>query len=743
MTSEHTVQATNVQFEHHRSKYTLGVDNLRPRISWKISGKECASFHQSAYEIQVFRLLPGSGISGEVEDIRTLRASVKVESLSTQLVPWPCGDSLQPRDRISVRVRVWSGSKVTIWSDEAVYETGLVTRDNWQCQRISATQLHQGTASPQQEHTFRTAFNTRFNLSIARARLYIAVQGVFQAEINGCKVSEDVLAPGWTVYDKRIRYQTYDVKHLLVSSGDNCLGVRLADGWFCGRLGFFGGRRHRWRPYPAIMAQLEIKYNDRALDMIFPTPLDGLSLDSSWKPITVLSPLPESVTLTAGWMEPVRPIETIDPVQLITTPSNKKIVDFGQNLVGYVRLKRITGQKGNKITLRHAEVLEAGELGLRPLRICEATDEYVCDGGAEASWEPSFTYHGFRYCQVDCPQRDERLGWTGDIAQFAHTAVKLYDCFGFLQDWLVDIVHDQERRGGVPAYDWLDPTAPPEQPMDGQTDPILTSDAFLIRSLDLIARIAAILDHPEDAKIYAQDAATCRKQFRNEYVSFNGCVSSDSQTAYALAICFDLLQTPEQISYAGERLATIVRRNKFRIGTGFAGTPFLCEALIRTGHVQVAYATLLCEECPSWLYPLTMTSFNHNCFGSVVSFLCERLGGLQCLEPGWKKIRFAAQPGGGITSARVKQLTPFGWVSAQWIIEGGRLNMKLDLPNGASAETVLPSGVLSPGVDATVTVVGGETWFFAGEYREHQEWPIDSITAFPSLEPPRNSHTST
>ncbi|EXK79179.1 hypothetical protein FOQG_16198 [Fusarium oxysporum f. sp. raphani 54005] len=290
--------------------------------------------------------------------------------------------------------------------------------------------------------------------------------------------------------------------------------------------------------------------------------------------------------------------------------------------------------------------------------------------------------------------------------------------------------------------------------MDGQTDPILAADVLLVHSLDLIARIAAVLNRREDAKVSAQDAATRREQFRNEYVSFNGHVSSDSQTAYALALCFDLLQSPEQISYAGERLATIVRRNKFRIGTGFAGTPFLCEALIRTGHVQVAYAALLCEECPSWLYPLTdsmmpdgkvnpgeMTLFNHYCFGSLVSFLCERLGGLQSLEPGWKKIRFAPQPDGGITSARVKQLRPFGWVSAQWVIEGGRLNMELDLPNGASAETVLPSGVISPRVDATVTVVGGETWFFTGEYREHQEWPIDFITAFPSLELPRNSHT--
>ncbi|TVY74317.1 hypothetical protein Focb16_v005531 [Fusarium oxysporum f. sp. cubense] len=606
-------------------------------------------------------------------------------------------------------------------------------------------------------------------------------------------------------------------------------------------------------------------------------------LSSGWEQVTVLEPLPDSVNITAGFAEPIRPIQTLKPVDLITTPAGKKVIDFGQNLVGYVRLKRIIGPKDSRASLRHAEVLENGELGLRPLRVCEAMDEYVCDGGVETSWEPSFTYHGFRYCQIDglsesinildsieavvchndmelageftcsdpklnklhdnslwsmrgnffsiptdCPQRDERLGWTGDIAQFASTAVKLYDCFGFLKDWMVDVGHDQYRRNGIPAYvtpdilddagiwslilpvaiwhdvvilvpwalyetssdvevlkgnynnmkkwidsiprdeerkqklwnrtsfqlgDWLDPTAPPDQPMDGQTDPVLVADAFLIHSLDLMVSIATVLNEQEDAQAYNQEATTCRQQFSDEYISSNGRISSDSQTAYALAIVFDLLRSQEQMSYAGRRLATIVRRNKFKIGTGFAGAPFLCEALFRAGHTSVAYAALLCEECPSWLYPLTvgattmwerwdsmlpdgkvnpgeMTSFNHYCFGSVVSFLYERLGGLQCAEPGWKKIRFAPQPGGGITSAHVKQLTPYGWVSAQWKIEAGSLKAELTVPNMVEAEVVLPFAA-----GDKVVVLGGGHWLFTGKYRERMVWPVEAIAAFPSLEP--------
>lgn len=154
--------------------------------------------------------------------------------------------------------------------------------------------------------------------------------------------------------------------------------------------------------------------------------------------------------------------------------------------------------------------------------------------------------------------------------------------------------------------DWLDPDTPPDNPASVKTDAQLVANAFLIHSLDLMSKIAAILGKEDAAKRYADEAKLVRKEFCDEYVTRNGRMFSDSQTAYALGICFDVFATPSQKSHAGEKLAKIVRNNGFRIGTGFAGTPFICEALALTGHAQIAYRMLVEEECPSWLYPITM-----------------------------------------------------------------------------------------------------------------------------------------
>lgn len=537
------VQVVDVHFEHYQPQYTLGLDDPRPRISWTFVSEN--TFMQTAYEIEITEHPPASTSRDDVATTQNRQVYCKVESSSSQLVPWPDNHSLKPRQRISIRIRASNGQDATSWSHETFYETGLMTRDNWTCQRITSTQLVQGSSSPQREQLFCTAFETRSS-PITRARLYVVVQGVYEAELNGRRVSDDFLAPGWTVYENRIRYQTYDVADLLKSSDRSCLGFRLADGWFCGRLGFFGGQRQRWGPFPTLMAQLEITYDDGTVESVIsdsswsstpgpaikaelydgekydanlairhwssashsPNNESATSADAGWESVTVLDPLPASVRFVSGWTEPVRRVETIRPVELITTPSNKKVVDFGQNLVGYVRLKEIKGQKDDKIELRHAEVLEHGELCLRPLRSCEATDVYICDGDTSSrSWEPKFTFHGFRYCQIDgiaddstllgsveavvchtdmqpvgefscsnenlnrlfnnarwstkgnflsipsdCPQRDERLGWSGDIAQFAPAAVKLFDCHGFLKDWMVDVRYDQDCRNGIPAH---------------------------------------------------------------------------------------------------------------------------------------------------------------------------------------------------------------------------------------------------------------------------------------------------
>lgn len=174
-----------------------------------------------------------------------------------------------------------------------------------------------------------------------------------------------------------------------------------------------------------------------------------------------------------------------------------------------------------------------------------------------------------------------------------------------------------------------------------------------------MCKISRILGQDTDTSRFVRWSESSRKEFQDEYVTANGRIVSDSQTAYALAICFDLLK-PSQKNHAGGRLAYLVRKKEFKIGTGFAGTPYVCEALALTGNIQLAYAMLLEERCPSWLYPVTMgattvwerwdsmladgsvnpgemTSFNHYAFGAIAKFLYERVAGLQRVEPGWKR----------------------------------------------------------------------------------------------------------
>ena len=514
----------DVQFEHYHAANTLAVHETTPRLSWKLRDAP-PGFQQRGYEVE---------LSTQGPDPQQILLFKHASTLGT-LVPWPFQTPLQSRQRISVRVRVWDEhDALTDWSEPARLEVGLLSRADWVCERVTAPwALH--ASGPEPEHLYRKTFS--LNGSVVGARLYITAQGVYEAEVNGQRIGDYFLAPGWTAYDGRLQYQTYDVTSSL-SQGANCLGVRVAEGWFCGRIGFEGGHRNIWGPHPALMAQLEVTYSDGRVERtctdaswsVAKGPIrlaeiyDGEKYDATlevpvwssvepdggvpgapWEPVLPLSPLPDSVQLTTGFGEPVRRIETIQPVERIVSPSGRTILDFGQNLVGYLRLKSIHGARGHKITLSHAEVLEDGELGTRPLRICKAIDEYTLKGAPEGEqYEPRFTFHGFRYAQIDgwpgdldmasieavvchtdmksagsfecsdpllnklyqnvvwgmrgnflsvptdCPQRDERLGWTGDLSLFAPTAVLVYDCFNLLKNWLVDVEHDQGVLGGVP-----------------------------------------------------------------------------------------------------------------------------------------------------------------------------------------------------------------------------------------------------------------------------------------------------
>lgn len=259
-----------------------------------------------------------------------------------------------------------------------------------------------------------------------------------------------------------------------------------------------------------------------------------------------------------------------------------------------------------------------------------------------------------------------------------------------------------------------------------------------------MSTIASLIGEDVESTILNKDFEAARSQFQAEWITPNGRVMCESQTAYALAICFNLLAESQRV-FAGARLAQIVRAAEFKIGTGFAGTPFVCEALAQTGHVQVAYAMLLNQSCPSWLYPISMgatttwerwdsmlpdgsinpgemTSFNHYAFGAVATFLHERVAGLKCVEPGWKKARVEPLMGAEFTWAKASHKTPFGSVGVAWEVEKEKFKISVGVPHGVEVELVIPDG------EGTRTeILGKGEWVFETLWKKTFEWPIEPI----------------
>jgi alpha-L-rhamnosidase len=505
------VEVVRLRIEHRRDN--LGIGTANPRLSWN-AATERKAWVQAAYEIAAV------SADGKVQS-----TSGRVASAESVLVSWPFAP-LQSREERQIQVRIWgTDGSASPWSAPVAVEAGLLSPDDWSARFITPDwNDDQTTSGPSPLLRREFAIGAR----VVRARLYTTALGVYDVRINGERVGDEVLAPGWTSYRHRLHYSTFDVTSLL-HTGPNVVGAILGDGWYRGRFGFGGGRRNLYGDRLALLAQLEITYEDGTIEVIVTDaswhastgPIhasdiyDGETYDarlerdgwaapgfdaSDWRGVTLLAEGTDHLDAPVG--PPVRRAESLAPAAILQSPSGKTLVDFGQNLVGRVRFA-VEGEAGQEITLRHAEVLEDGELGVRPLRTALATDRYILRGGGPETWEPLFTFHGFRYVEVtgwpgelqqgdleaivltsdlertgwftcsdpqleqfhenviwsmrgnflsiptDCPQRDERLGWTGDIQVFAPTASFLGDVAGFLQSWLVDLAAEQRDAGGV------------------------------------------------------------------------------------------------------------------------------------------------------------------------------------------------------------------------------------------------------------------------------------------------------
>jgi alpha-L-rhamnosidase len=832
--------------EYHTNP--VGIDVLKPRLSWKIvSDKQ--NVMQSAYEIKVTDQSPKGKViwnSGKV----TGDKSVNVEY---------AGDELKPMQRVYWQVRVWDNeNKATKWSEPAYWEMGILKPELWTASWITMENEKVFNGS-KPAHFLRKDFST--SKKVKSARVYVSSLGLYELYINGKKVGDQLFTPGWTSYNKRIQYQTYDVTSMLQTK--NAIGAILGDGWYRGNIGW-QDQRNYYGGKLALIAQLHISYTDGTDEIIetgegwkattgpiiFSDIYNGETYDarmempgwstagfddSKWGKAVTLNQTKEFLIAPQG--VPVKAVEEIVPIKLFTTPNDELVYDMGQNMVGWVRLK-VKGKKGDVVTLKFAEVLDKqGNFYTDNLRAAKVTDVYILKGDGEEIYEPKFTFHGFRFVELvgfpgtpglenitgivihsemeptgtftcsdplinqlqkniqwgqkgnfldvptDCPQRDERMGWTGDAQVFSATASYIYNTAGFYTKWMKDVAADQLPDGKVPhvipdvlkggggstawadvslivpwttylAYgdkrilevqypsmvkwveymksragednlwtgdahfgDWLAFASTRSDYTGATTEKDLIATAYYSYSSGLLSKIAKIIGNTADADKYAKLSENIKKAFVNEFVAPSGRLVSHTQTAYLLAIAFDLLPgnlVPKAANYLAEDV------NKFKhLTTGFVGTPLLCKTLSATGHEDLAFMLLNRKEYPGWLYPVTqgattiwerwdgqkpdgtfqdvgMNSFNHYAYGAIGEWLYTYVAGIQIDEklPGYKHFLLAPHPGGRLTNANATFKSIHGEIKSAWKIENGNMVYEVKVPANTTATVTLPTAAL-------------------------------------------------
>ena len=504
----------------------IGLGTRQPRFFWQLDDDRPGAT-QTGY-----RILVASSAERLARDEGDLWDSGEVASEEHAQVVYD-GSPLGSRTRAFWKVRsLDSEGEASAWSGTACFEIGLLERDDWKAQWI-ASPLEGAPKTPAPVPALRREFEV--DRPVARARLYVTALGLYEVEINGRRVGDHELAPGWTDYGVRVRYQVHDISGH-VRQGPNAIGALLGDGWYCGFIGLVKARES-YGSRPALLAQLELFHEDgsetrivsdgqwswHASPILESDIMQGETVDArrdlgdwtrpgyaeeGWRPVDVVSG--PSISLDAMSGPPVRAMREISPVgppqrdTSVQFPA-RWIFDLGQNMVGRVRL-RLRGGRGSTVQLRHAEVLDPnGTLYTENLRDARATDTFTLSGtGQPETFEPRFTFHGFRYVEVsgglgpdaieevtgivlhsdmeetgrfacsdddvnrlfsnvtwgqrgnfvdvptDCPQRDERLGWTGDAQVFVKTAALNMDVAGFFGKWLRDLADSQDESGRIP-----------------------------------------------------------------------------------------------------------------------------------------------------------------------------------------------------------------------------------------------------------------------------------------------------
>lgn len=835
----------------------LGLGETAPRLSWVLESDQRGQL-QSAY-----RVLVAASADALAHDQGDLWDSGKVESSESIQVVY-AGKPLTSRMRCFWKVMVWDArGRPSAWSAPALWSMGLLSSKEWKAKWIGSDtdadwmprriyyplSLVRGLFMKDGKVYLPAPYlrkSFRVEKPIKRAVVYASALGLYELHLNGSRVGRDYFTPGWTDYNKRIYYQTYDVTGL-VGSGDNVIGAILADGWYAGNVGWSGQRHYGSRL--RLLCELHLEYEDgseaivagddswraargpiREADIQAGESYDArLEMEGwdqpgfdakSWHPVAVTDRVTALLQPYPGI--PVRRCGEILPLSITEPRPGVFVFNLGQNFAGWARL-RVRGQAGDKVTLRFAEMLNPdGTIYTKNLRTARATDSYVLKGGGEETWEPRFTYHGFQYVELtgypgtptlesvigvvahsglaetgefacsnpivhklyrnivwgqrsnyfevptDCPQRDERLGWTGDTQVFIRTASYNMDVAPFFTKWLVDLADAQFPDGRFPdtaprmtpnaaagwgdagiicpwtiwrvygdtrviekhyqamarwieflnkrspggwspalgSYgDWLNVKDP--------TDIGLISTAYFARSAGLMAEMARALGREDDAQKYDELFRTVADAFTRRYVKDDARIEGDSQTAYLMALKFNLLPEPMRDA-ASARLIEKIKERDGSLSCGFLGVNLLLPTLTEVGRDDVAYRLLTNTRYPSWGYSITqgattiwerwnsytkdqgfgnpsMNSFNHYAYGSAGEWMFEAVAGIDTDGPGFKRILIHPRPGGDITWVLASYNSIRGKISTDWSIEGHSFKLDLTIPANTTAIVYVPA----------------------------------------------------
>ncbi|MFC5406220.1 alpha-L-rhamnosidase [Cohnella soli] len=710
----------------------LGIDSPLPRLSWMIDTKT-RGFLQSAYQILV-----ASNRQQLLDESELVWDSGKVNSDQSVFVPYN-GAPLVSNERYYWKVRVWDPKgNPSVWSEISEWSMGLLSLSDWKANWIG--EVFKPVEGNREASYFRKSF--AIEKPIERATLYATAFGVIELSMNGTRVGEDYFAPEWTDYHNRVHYRTYDVTSLL-HEGSNAVGSILGEGWYSGHIAWYG--KNLYGEALRFMLQLNIRYEDGTEGTIvsdaswkeskgpilFSDFLMGESYDarldhggwneagfddSAWRSPHVYGDFKGWITSQVS--PPIQVMEEKEPISERKLESGSLLIDIGQNMVGWVRIK-VIGAQGSTVTLRYAEVLnEEGSIYKDNLRTAKQTDTYILKGEEEELYEPKFTFHGFRYVEIttsanvqvtqitgrvihnamkgtgkvvtsdsgvnqlfsnilwtqranfisvptDCPQRDERMGWTGDAQVFSRTASYNMDVSGFFAKYMTDIVDAQRKTGAftdtapflkgfsewatfVASAGWADAGViipwtmysvyEDRRIIEDNYEAMAAWIAFLIKmnpgllrtdtqyygdwlSLNantpmelfatayfaycakLMAAMSETVGKTEQAISYAALFEQIRSRFIEAFVTEDGRIAGETQTGYALALFMELL--PEELRpKAAAHLVADIEQRGWHITTGIHGIKYLLPVLCEAGYEEAAYRLLLQETYPSWLYSI-------------------------------------------------------------------------------------------------------------------------------------------